>query len=350
MGMKAKKEVKELEERVGEIARGVRACLDALGASFLGQRESLVEPLLFSILAGRHVLLEGLPGLGKTFLVKAVAASLGCRFSRIQCTPDLMPADVTGTEILEDRPEGGTGFHFREGPVFANLVLADELNRATPKTQSALLEAMEEGQVTSFGETRQLPCPFSLIGTQNPVEMEGTYPLPEAQLDRFALCLEVPYPEDDVLGELVVGPPKRALPDAVLDPAMVLECARLAQEILVAEELARYVAAFCSLTQGAQGGSVSGGLGAEVLNSGMGPSIRLGASPRAGISILALARVAALVQGRYHVSREDVDRFVLPALRHRVLLGFEAKARGITVADMLPELRDQAWAKARKGR
>ncbi len=335
--MKANTETKDLERRVGELARRVGLCLDALGVSFLGQRENLVEPLFFSILARRHVLLEGLPGLGKTFLVKAVAASLGCRFSRIQCTPDLMPADVTGTEILEDRPDGGTGFHFREGPVFANLVLADELNRATPKTQSALLEAMEEGQVTSFGRTRELPQPFSLVGTQNPVEMEGTYPLPEAQLDRFALCLEVPYPEDEVLGALVVGPPKRELPEAVLDPKTVLECARLSQEVLVADELARYVAALCSLTQSREG--LDGG-----------PVIRLGASPRAGISILALARVAALVNGRYHVSREDVDRFVLPALRHRVLLGFEARARGITVKDLLPRLREQAWAKACKGR
>jgi MoxR-like ATPase len=340
--MKSKTDTKELERRVGEIAQRVGFCLDALGESFLGQRESLVEPLLFSILAGRHVLLEGLPGLGKTFLVKAVAASLGCRFSRIQCTPDLMPADVTGTEILEDRPDGGTGFHFREGPVFANLVLADELNRATPKTQSALLEAMEEGQVTSFGKTRGLPLPFSLIGTQNPVEMEGTYPLPEAQLDRFALCLEVPYPEDDILGALVVGPPKREVPRAVLDPAMVLECGRFSQEVLVADELACYVAAFCSLTQATPAS------GERMLGEGGGPRIRLGASPRAGIAILALARVAALVQGRFHVSREDVDRFVLPALRHRILLGFEAKARGITVEDMLPELRGKAWAKARK--
>ncbi len=321
----------ELERRVGELAQRVRDCLEVLGEAFLGQRESLVEPLLFAILGGRHVLLEGLPGLGKTFLVKAVAAGLGCRFSRIQCTPDLMPADVTGTEILEERPEGGMAFDFRMGPVFAHLVLADELNRATPKTQSALLEAMEEGQVTSFGKTRALPRPFSLIGTQNPVEMEGTYPLPEAQLDRFALCLEVPYPDEEVLGALVVGPPKRELPTAVLDPETVLEFGDLAQEVLVAEELVRYVAALCSLTQGGK------------------PSIRLGASPRAGISILALARVAALVQGRFHVSRQDVDRFVLPALRHRILLGFEAKARGMKVEDLLPELREQAWTRARKG-
>ena len=313
-------EAEAFELRARELRAAVETLLDALGKVWIGPREEVLEPLLFAVLSGQHVLLEGLPGLGKTRLVKGLARGLGLGFSRIQCTPDLMPSDVTGTEILEQEDGGSFAFRFRKGPVFGNLVLADEINRATPKTQAALLEAMEEEQVTLGGTTHPLPKPFTLCGTQNPIEMEGTYPLPEAQLDRFALCLTIPYPAGASLREVLEGPRERPLPDPLLDPGAVLELRALSERILVGPQILDYLAALCRATLPEANGE---------------GEVRLGASPRAGLELLAVARMRALCKDRVHVVREDLEVLAASALRHRILLGFEARARGLRVEDLL---------------
>jgi len=328
-------EARALEARAEELSNRVVGLVDAVSDVFLGSREKVLLPLIHSTLAGTHVLLEGLPGLGKTLLARALAAALGIQYSRIQCTPDLMPSDVTGTEILEGG-EGGAGlsFRFRKGPIFANLVLADEINRATPKTQSALLEAMEEQQVTLAGKTQILPSPFSLIGTQNPVEMEGTFPLPEAQLDRFALKLDVGYPELEVLDGILGSrhQMKAQLPEPYMSGEEILELRSLSERVILGPHLQRYLAALLIETQPFSDSARHGGRS----------RIRLGASPRAGISILRIARIRALLSGRFHLSREDLDDLLLPALAHRVVLGFEARSKGVEVEALIPEWKERA--------
>lgn len=328
-------DAKAMETRAQQLSERVVGLVDAVSSVFLGSREKVLLPLVHTTLAGNHVLLEGLPGLGKTLLARALAAALGIQYSRIQCTPDLMPSDVTGTEILEDG-EGGSGlsFRFRKGPIFANLVLADEINRATPKTQSALLEAMEEQQVTLAGKTQELPSPFCLIGTQNPVEMEGTFPLPEAQLDRFALKLDVGYPELEVLDGILGARQKMKaqLPEPFMTGEEMLELRALSEHVILGPHLQRYLAALLIETQPFADSARHGGRS----------RVRLGASPRAGIAILRIARVRALLSGRFHLSREDIDDLLLPALAHRVVLGFEARSKGVEVETLLPEWKEHA--------
>jgi MoxR-like ATPase len=291
-------------------------------------QQALIRDLLTALFAGGHVLIEGLPGLGKTALARSMASLLGLRGARVQCTPDLLPADISGAEVLE----AGGGFSFRPGPVFAQLLLVDEINRATPRTQSALLEAMQEGQVTAGGQTHALPRPFCVIATQNPIELEGTYPLPEAQLDRFLFKLQMPTPTREVLlGVLAVsldGEPSDAL-QAQLDPEAVLALMALARQQLVGE---RCRAAAVDLVMATQPGG----------DSGPQRHLRYGASPRALQALVRAARVRSLFEGRPHVDIDDLAAVALPVLRHRVLLRLDSELDGLSTESLLVELIE-AW-------
>jgi MoxR-like ATPase len=287
----------------------------------VGQRE-LVRWTLIALIAGGHVLLEGQPGLGKTVLVRSLAGVLELDFARIQFTPDLMPADVTGTHIVSEDDSGRRRFEFQPGPLFTNLLLADEINRATPKTQSALLEAMQERQVTVGDRTRPLPAPFFVLATQNPIELEGTYPLPEAQLDRFFFKLLVPFPEAADLAEIarrttgVDEPTLRATAGAEELAGMSL----LAREVPVAEPVMQRAVELLLATHPDRAGATE-----EVRRY-----VRWGASPR-GLQTLVLAgRIRALLEGRYNLAIEDLEAVAAPALRHRIFLNFEADAAGVT--------------------
>jgi len=323
----------QVEQRVRALARQAEELRAQIGRVILGQ-ERLIEDLLVAVLAGGHVLLEGLPGLGKTRLVKTLAAALGLEFARVQFTPDLMPADVTGTRVVED--QGGTlRFRFERGPLFANLVLADEINRATPKTQSALLEAMQEGQVTAGGETHRLPQPFVVVATQNPIELEGTFPLPEAQLDRFMFKLEVTSPDLDALVRILdttTSVDASAVVPSLHGPE-VSELQTLARRVLCGPHLLRAVASLLRASDPS----------ADDADPDTRRLVRYGASPRGGQAIVLAAKVHALLDARPHVSRADVERFVLPALRHRVVLSFEAEAEGTTVEHLLQRWLAAAW-------
>ncbi len=309
-----------------ETARAIEA---EVGRVIIGQPE-VVRGVLTCLLAGGHALLEGVPGLGKTLLVRTIGESLDLSFSRVQFTPDLMPADITGTSILRDGGDGSRSFEFQQGPLFANLVLADEINRATPKTQSALLEAMQERHVTAGRATHTLPEPFFVLATQNPIEMEGTYPLPEAQLDRFLFKLTVPYPsEDDLLriAQLTTGA-GMPHPTRVADGEVLLDLMRFARQVPVAEPVMRYAVRIVRRTNPETAESP-----AEVRRFA-----RYGSSPR-GLQALALgAKVRALLEGRYNVAFEDVRAVAPSALRHRVILGFEADAEGITTEKLLRDV------------
>jgi MoxR-like ATPase len=293
----------------------------------VGQDE-VVRDTIVALLAGGHVLLEGVPGLGKTSLVRALGDALELRFSRIQFTPDLMPADITGTTLIQE-DEAGRRFQFQPGPVFANLVLADEVNRATPKVQSALLEAMQERTVTAGGATRPLPSPFFVLATQNPIELEGTYPLPEAQLDRFLFKLSVPYPSDGELAEIArrtTGADEPGIA-SVVGGVQVLAMSALARTVPLADHVLDYAVRLVSATQPDRS-TVP-----EVASQ-----VRFGASPRAVQALALTGKVRALLAGRFNVAFEDIRASARPVLRHRLLLGFEAEAEGLTSDRLIDKL------------
>ena len=300
-----------------------------MARTLVGQ-EMIVEGVLMCLMSGGHVLLEGVPGLGKTLLVRALAGSLGLDFSRIQFTPDLMPADVTGTTILSEKPDGGREFQFQRGPVFTNVLLADEINRATPKTQSALLEAMQERSVTVAGTTYMLEEPYIVLATQNPVEQEGTYPLPEAQLDRFLFKLKVFFPTLDELMEILNRTTTGFVdaPEPVLSNAEILLLRKLVREVPVAPHVQEHA---LHLVLGSHPDS-------EYSSERVRQFVRYGASPRGAQALVLAAKVRALFQGRFHVAFEDIDFIARPALRHRIILNFEGQAEGIETDDLIEEL------------
>lgn len=312
-------------EQYQKIAKSIEIQL----SRFMVGQEALVHDLLVTLLAGGNALLEGVPGLGKTMLIKTLADVIACTFSRIQFTPDLMPADIIGTTIISLMEDGQRGFRFEKGPVFANLVLADEINRAAPRTQSALLEAMQEDRVTVSGVTYELPLPFMVLATQNPIEMEGTYPLPEAQLDRFLYKLYVPYPSEDELVEIAKRTTGAVLPqvDRVTTGKALTSMQQLTKQVPVAEPVFRYAARLVGATQPEHPNAIDS----------VHRNLRVGASPRGLQAIVWGAKAEALLNNRKAVSIEDVRRVIFPALRHRLILNFEAQAEGVD-PDMI--LRD----------
>ena len=307
--------------------RDYRAVQAEIGKAIVGHEE-IVDGVLTCLFTGGHALLEGVPGLGKTALIRALAQALHLKFSRIQFTPDLMPSDVIGTNVIMENESGHRGFNFVHGPIFAQIVLADEINRATPKTQSALLEAMQEKQVTAGGEIRKLEEPFFVMATQNPLEQEGTYPLPEAQLDRFFYKLTVKYSGRQELAQILerTTTGHKVEINPVLDGERIKQHQQLIKRVIIAPHVRDYVIR-CTLATHPQG---------QYAIPMVNQFLRVGASPRAAQAIELGSKVRALLDGRFHVSFKDVKDVVVPAMRHRVILNFEGEAEGITT-DMVLE-------------
>jgi len=300
-----------------------------IGKIIVGQ-ESVVDGVLICLVAGGHVLLEGVPGLGKTTLLRTLGRTLGLRYSRIQFTPDLMPADIVGSMIMETDDHGHKSLRFQQGPIFSNLVLADEINRATPKTQSALLEAMQERTVTAGTTTHELESPFLVMATQNPIEMEGTYPLPEAQLDRFLMKIVVTYPSHSELARIVERTIAReeATVQAVLDRADVLDIRSVCHDILIAPHVQDYAVQLVMATQPDQ----------KEAHEEARKYIRYGSSPRGAQSLVECGRVLALMRGPLHLSVDDIKEVALSVLRHRIILNFDAHADGKTPDSILSSI------------
>jgi MoxR-like ATPase len=318
-----------LTERA-ELFRRRYAVVRAEIARVIVGHAGVIDGVLTGLFVGGHVLLEGVPGLGKTLLVRTLADALGLSFSRIQFTPDLMPADILGTTIISESPDGRRAFVFQPGPLFAQLVLADEVNRATPKTQSALLEAMQERSITVGGTTHRLQEPFFVLATQNPIEQEGTYPLPEAQLDRFLFKLLVDYSGRDEMMTILDRTTRNEWPRAerVMDGLEVLRWRGLVREVLIAPPVQDYAVRLVLATHPK----------GEFAPAATTRNVRCGASPRAAQALVLAGKVAALLDGRLNVAFDDVRRAYLPALRHRVLLNFEAQAEDVSPDGLLGEV------------
>lgn len=315
-----------LESRIATFQQRFQALQSTIQTVVIGQEET-VRLTMMAMVAGGHVLLEGVPGLGKTLLVKSIAAALHLRFQRVQFTPDLMPSDVLGTTLLVDDGRGHQHFRFEPGPVFANVLLGDEINRATPKTQSALLEAMQEGHVTIGGETRPLLQPFFVLATQNPLEMEGTYPLPEAQMDRFFFQLLVPYPTEVEFSRILELTTAATKPE--IQPLMHGE------ELLDMRALAASLPATATIRERAVRLVMATHPDSPHATPEVKRYVRYGASPRAGQACLAAAKISAALDGRFHVSSQDLLAVAHPVLRHRMMLNFEAQADGLSADRIL---------------
>ena len=319
-----------LEQRLQQFRTTFRRIQEEMGKRIVGQ-EDVIESVLVALFAGGHVLLEGVPGLGKTMLVRTLGEAVNLQFQRIQFTPDLMPADIVGTNIIHEDEHGRRSFQFRPGPVFTNLLLADEINRATPKTQSALLEAMQETHVTVGGKQHALPQPFLVLATQNPLEMEGTYPLPEAQLDRFLFKVQVRYPAAEELHRILDRTTSTAAPrvEKVLHDAAEVHALRdIVRQVPLVREVQEHAVRIVLATHPEDPG-------ASPLAKKF---VRYGASPRGAQALILAGKIHALLDGRCHVSRQDIAKAALPALRHRIILNFEAEAAGRTADEIIAEI------------
>jgi MoxR-like ATPase len=305
---------------------------DELGKVIVGQQR-VIDELLIALFCKGHALLVGVPGLAKTLLIRTLASTLGLSFNRIQFTPDLMPSDITGTEIIDDdRTSGGRSFRFVRGPIFANVLLADEINRTPPKTQAALLEAMQEHQVTAGGKMHRLPQPFFVLATQNPIEQEGTYPLPEAQLDRFMFNINVGYPTEDEEFQIVRLTTMNRKVDLkhILSGEEVLALQDIVRKVPVADHVIRYALQYARLTRISEGG----------VPDFVKEFVQWGAGPRASQNLVMAGKARALLRGRYHVTTEDIREVAVPVLRHRIVTNFNAEAEGVRPDTIIQKLTD----------
>jgi MoxR-like ATPase len=318
---------------VEDFHRTAQAIIGEVGRVIVGQ-DAVVRQVLMCVVSGGHALLEGVPGLGKTMLIRTLSDVLDLKFSRIQFTPDLMPADIVGTNIMEESEDGRRYFRFEAGPVFANLVLADEINRATPKTQSALLEAMQEKTVTVANQRYVLEPPFFVLATQNPLEMEGTYPLPEAQLDRFLFKVDVLFPSTGELVEIMDRTTGATVPRAgtVADGRQIMAMGDLARQVPIASHVSQYVAELVIATHPTE---------EMPADSLVRQYVRYGASPRGAQALVLGAKVTALLEGRYNVAFEDVQAVAYAALRHRIILNFEGQAEGVQPDAVISDLLER---------